>query len=589
MSCPDENTFLRYAAGRLPAESLTEMDAHLDSCPSCRKVFSSMAVTGAVASQSGGSLRPSTVTQSPDVLSGRYRLGTTLGSGGTGQVYAAEHLRTGRHCAIKFLSDGPASDPDAVERFSREARILGGLEHRGIVSILDFAEAEDGRPYLVMEWLEGEDLADRLDREGAQDWPTVRHLFRQLCQALREAHSHGVLHRDVKPSNIFLTRESDGSERAVLLDFGLAKSHATHEPTLTRTGAIMGTPAYMSPEQARGRPVDERTDVYSLAAVLYQMLSGEAPFWGSTFTDVLAQVLTDAPATLVPRKGSPIPAHVDAVIQVAMAKEPGLRHGSVAELEHRVLDEGAATTAPAGAGRRAKAPWLLAGGFAAALLLGIGVFLWQSPPRTAAPSDPVASATAVNRATTDAPQPDATATRAVPAPRADAGAPARPTDPQPPRSMNAAHMQRPMRARPRARATQPRTHPRTAPRVIAMGPAPRKAPWGTKGDPYITVRGMNGKPKHVRLSQLPATQRAHIRITAYMSRRDWKTCARIARNAPQTRMILYYSIHCHYMSGDMTRTKRLCAQYGKRYPKLLKNIMSCRNVVRGIRFPRPTP
>ena len=122
-----------------------------------------------------------------------------------------------------------------------------------------------------------------------------------------------------------------------------------------------------------------------------------------------------------------------------------------------------------------------------------------------------------------------------------------------------------------------------------MGPAPRRAPWGTKGDPYITVRGMNGKPKLVRLSQLPAAQRAHIRIAAYMSRRDWKTCARIARNAPQTRMILYYSIHCHYMSGDMTSTKRLCAQYGKRYPKLLKRIMSCKNVARGLRFGRRAP
>ncbi len=117
----------------------------------------------------------------------------------------------------------------------------------------------------------------------------------------------------------------------------------------------------------------------------------------------------------------------------------------------------------------------------------------------------------------------------------------------------------------------------------------RKPAWALRSDPYITVRGKDGKPKQVRLSQLPPAQTATIRITAYMARRDWKTCARIARKAPQTRMVLYYSIHCHYMSGDLASTRRLCAQYGKRYPKLLKNIMSCRNAAVGRRFPRPRP
>jgi len=584
MSCPDENTFLRYAAGRLPQDSLAEMDAHLDRCVACRKVFSSMAVTGPTAE----GRRDSTMSRSPDVLSGRYRLGAPLGSGGTGQVYAAEHLRTGRPCAIKFLSDDAAADPDAVERFSREARILGGLQHRSIVSILDFSEAEDGRPYLVMEQLEGEDLAARLDRVGALPWHTICQLFRQLCGALREAHSHGVLHRDVKPSNIFLTRDPEGTERAVLLDFGLAKKHALDEPTLTRTGTIMGTPAYMSPEQARGRPVDERTDVYSLAAVLYQMLSGKAPFWGSTFTEVLAQVLADPPARLAPRQRDPLPAHLDAVIQVAMAKEPGMRHGSVAELEHRVLDEIAPAGELPGSRSGSKAVWLLVGGAAAALLLGIGVFWLQPPPRTTAPQDPVVSATDAMRATTIAPRPDAHTARVVPATGADAGAPSR-VEPQTPPIGRAVRGQA-------ARRAQPRVHPlpvgkraRPSPRGTAVKPPPRRLPWGAKGDPYISVRGMDGKPTHVRLSQLPAAQRAHIRIAAYMSRRDWKTCARIARSAPQTRMILYYSIHCHYMSGDTQRTRRLCAQYAKRYPKLIQNIMSCRNVARGLPPPRLSP
>jgi len=603
MTCPDENTILRYLAGRLPEDGRLAIDAHLDACPACRKVFSSMALTDHTDSSAGAPPHAATLISHqqpppdrPNTVSGRYRILAPLGRGGSGQVYSAEHLGTGRRCAIKFLSDEAAADPDAVERFSREARILGELEHRGIVSILDFDEAEDGRPYLVMDHLEGEDLASRLERQGPLRWTEARRLFRQVCRALGAAHAQGVLHRDLKPSNIYLTPDDEGGDRAVLLDFGLAKHHTLPEAPLTRTGAIMGTPAYMSPEQARGRPADERSDVYSLAAVLYQMLTGEPPFRGSTFTEVLAQVLTDPPEPLARHTRHPPPAHLDAVIQIAMAKDPGLRHGSVAELEHRVLDETAPAAAPARPSSRAKAVWLVVGGVAATVLVGIGVFLLQPPPRTASPPHPVASATDAMRAPpTDAmrappvaPQPEGQAPRVVPAPGADAGSPAR-VERQTPPITAAARRSPPMRVRPRARPAQARQRPKPAPRVAAMVPAPRRLPWGAKGDPYISVRGMDGKPKLVRLSHLPAAQRAHIRITAYMSRKDWKTCARIARGAPQTRMILYYSIHCHYMSGDTARTKRLCAQYGKRYPKLVGRIMTCRNVARRWPPPRLSP
>lgn len=558
------------------------MDAHLDDCPACRKVFSSLAVVEHTDSGTQGAppgepahavtlvSQPPSTEDPPGTISGRYRILAPLGEGGAGEVFAAEHLRTGRRCAVKFLSDGAAADPDAVERFAREARILGELKHRGIVSILDYAEADDGRPYLVMEHLEGEDLASRLDRTGPLDWPEARRLFRQICGALKAAHAQGVLHRDLKPSNIYLTPDDDGSDRAVLLDFGLAKRHTLPDTPLTRTGAVMGTPAYMSPEQARARPVDERTDVYSLTAVLYQMLTGEPPFLGSTFTEVLAQVIADPPAPLATRapRTAIFPAHLDSVIQTAMAKDPGQRHGSVAELEHRVLDDPASApailAAPTSGPRHRRTGLVLAAGITAALALGVGVYLLQSPPPSKQRAHATAAAVTPDATAPVAVHPDAHVQRRAGLPSPDAALPP-PVTPRRRADRVTVPPPRPHRTAPRPHRTAPRPNPRD--RVTAR-PMTRPKP-GMNTDPTV-VALKGGKPTLMKLSQVPASQRAVVRMTAYMSRHDFKTCARIGRSSPQTERVLYYSIFCHYHSGDKARAKVLCDKWRKRYPKRWK-------------------
>ncbi len=617
VSCPDENTFLRYLAGRLPEDRGAQLDLHLDSCVACRRALSSMALSldsgllaPALSEQPG---RPATIAHSTELLDGRYILGEPLGQGGSGQVFAARHRRTGRPCAVKFLSDCAAADPEAVTRFAREARLLGELAHRSIISILDFAQTADGRPFLVMERLQGEDLAERLHRAGPMPWPTARRLFRQLCEALKVTHARGVLHRDIKPSNIFLTTDDDGSERAVLLDFGLAKKQTASEPTLTRTGAIMGTPIYMSPEQARGRSVDERTDVYSLAAVLYQMLTGLPPFDGSGFTNVLSQVLTEPPPELDPPAESGVPAHLDAVIRVAMAKDPGMRHGSVAELEHRVLHETPGAASIRGQPSEHKLPrWILPLGMAAAaLMLGLVVLWLQNEGRSADGAAPSGAGSSSPLARDTAPR------GALPGPMSDTranllsdrrGAGLGPTDPKAgldpttsddsdaspnPGVMGKARptpMRPPARRANRAPVRASRATPRRAPAAARGAGAGASATPGVAGgsssanapnagpDPYVTIAGPGGRPIQRRLSQLSAARRALIRITVYMSRSDWKTCARIARQAPQTRMVLYYSIHCHHMLGDRARVRTLCNQLHRRFPSQWKRTFACKGM-----------
>jgi serine/threonine-protein kinase len=273
------------------------------------------------------------------VLAERYRVERLLGEGGMGQVYLARHVRTGRRLAVKLLAPEAAGEAENVERFEREARALGGLGHPNIVGIHDFAETEDGRPFLVMDYLEGEELAERLERGGRLPWPQARRIFESVASALHAAHQAGVLHRDLKPGNLFLSRSPDGTERVVLLDFGLAKSVSREEARVTRTGIIMGTPLYMSPEQARGAELDVRSDVYSLAAVLFELLAGRPPFEGDSWTAILTALLVDPPPPLSQHVPTDLPAHLDGVIATALSKDPAFRPPDVASFAAQVLGE----------------------------------------------------------------------------------------------------------------------------------------------------------------------------------------------------------------------------------------------------------
>ncbi|MBX3245579.1 MAG: serine/threonine protein kinase [Myxococcales bacterium] len=289
------------------------------------------------------------------VLGGVYALEQRLGMGGFGAVYAGRHVRTGRRYALKVLrADRALLSPEARERFRREAEALASLGHAGIVAVHDYASS-DGIDYLVMDLLEGEDLASRLASRGPFALEEALRILDEVGDALSAAHRRGLVHRDLKPANIFLARLRGGpasdsgpprttqvDERAVLLDFGLAKS-VSGAPSLTASGEALGTPQYMAPEQATGEAVDPRTDVYALGAILYEMLTGAPPFDGPSPAAVLVKALT-MPA---PRLDSAaVPRAVADTVHRALSKDPDDRPVDVAELLAMLRGERRASAVP---------------------------------------------------------------------------------------------------------------------------------------------------------------------------------------------------------------------------------------------------
>jgi tRNA A-37 threonylcarbamoyl transferase component Bud32 len=255
------------------------------------------------------------------VLHGTWCIEALLGSGGMGAVYRARHVRTGRHYAVKTLLPDVRLSPDAVRRFAREAAAASSLGHAHIVAVHDFHETPEGIHYLVMDLLQGETLERRLSRVGSLPWHEAQRIALELASALCSAHDRGLLHRDLKPSNVLLAQMAGAPERAMLLDFGLAKPLDDASATrLTQTGAPVGTPLYMSPEQARGEPVDVRTDVYGLGAVLYEMVTGAPPFFDRTLAAVYARLLTESAAAPSRLARAPLPPGADPLLERALAK-----------------------------------------------------------------------------------------------------------------------------------------------------------------------------------------------------------------------------------------------------------------------------
>ncbi len=249
-------------------------------------------------------MHPSSTTGDPlvgVVLNGRYRVIGRLGEGGMGLVYEAEHIVLEKRVAVKVLRDESSSRPEIVERFRREARSATRIGHAHIVDIFDFGETPGGQSYFVMEKLDGEDLADVLAREGSIAPVRAVHIALQCARALGAAHAKGIVHRDMKPENIFLTTRDGQTDFVKIVDFGIAKM-TEMETTgtgdgrkLTKTGMIFGTPEYMSPEQAAGKPLDARVDIYALGVILYEMSAGRVPFVGDTFMGILTQHLFNEP------------------------------------------------------------------------------------------------------------------------------------------------------------------------------------------------------------------------------------------------------------------------------------------------------
>jgi Protein kinase domain len=268
-----------------------------------------------------------------EVLNGTYRVEAVLGAGGMGVVYAAQHLRTGRRYAVKTLLPDALLSPDAIRRFEREATAASALGHPGIVGVHDYNETPGGVHYLVMDLLEGETLEQRLARAGCLPWAEARRVALEVGAALAAAHDRGLLHRDLKPANIFLACAAAAPERAVLLDFGLAKPLSDAAASrLTASGAAVGTPLYMSPEQARGEALDVRADVYGLGAVLYEMITGAPPFLDKTLAGVYARLLTESAPAATSAARHPCPPEVDDLLACALAKTPRERFASVRDM-----------------------------------------------------------------------------------------------------------------------------------------------------------------------------------------------------------------------------------------------------------------
>ncbi|MFG3707265.1 protein kinase [Micromonospora sp. NPDC047670] len=276
------------------------------------------------------------------VLSGRYRLDERVATGGMGDVWRAKDLVLGRQVAVKVLLPALVSDPDFIARFRAEARIMAALRHPGVVQVFDCGEddlPDGGRAdYLVMEFVTGQPLSKRIEAAGRLDVGETMAIVAQVAQALHAAHLGGIVHRDVKPSNLLV--QEDGS--VVLVDFGVARS--TNVTSITSTNAVPGTALYMAPEQAAGRPVSGATDIYALGAVAYCCLSGSPPFTGDNPLQVAVRHLDDEP----PELPHDIPEAVRALVSRALAKDPADRFSSgaaMAEAARAAVSDPSAPTA----------------------------------------------------------------------------------------------------------------------------------------------------------------------------------------------------------------------------------------------------
>ena len=260
-----------------------------------------------------------------ELISERYELEELVGTGGMSSVYRAHDKLLERDVALKVLHEQFTAEGDYVERFRREARSVAQLSHPNIVTVIDRGE-QDGRQFIVFEYCEGENLKALIARKGPLPEREAVELALQIARALGFAHEHGLVHRDVKPQNVLL----NGDGETKVTDFGIARSLDVHGG-LTQTGTVMGTSDYISPEQARGSRVDAQSDIYSLGAVLYEMLTGEVPFPGDNFVSVALRHINE-PVPSVRARRPDVSPRLDAVVQRAMAKDPRDRFGSMDEL-----------------------------------------------------------------------------------------------------------------------------------------------------------------------------------------------------------------------------------------------------------------
>lgn len=325
-ACPSDETLALFSSGSLSAADVSRLRAHVDGCDDCRALLAELG------------RGPSAKVRAGDVLLGKYQVETVLGGGGMGTVLRARHLELGRLVAIKVMHGELLAHDDAARRFTREARAAALLKSPHAVRILDIDRLPVGVPLIVMEHLDGRDLASVVAEDGPLPIPLAFDYTLQAAEALAEAHAHGIIHRDLKPHNVFLTK--DGIVKVV--DFGLAKALPTsslrslESTSQTKTNALVGSPHYMSPEQIRAGDVDARTDVWGLGATLHHLLCGAPPFLAPNMYLLCARILAEE-APSIARKRPDVPASLERVVARCLAKAADDRYASMEQLSEALL------------------------------------------------------------------------------------------------------------------------------------------------------------------------------------------------------------------------------------------------------------
>jgi serine/threonine-protein kinase len=269
------------------------------------------------------------------ILAGKYRVEKVLGSGGMGVVVAAWHLELEQRVAVKFLHPLAMERADTAERFRREARSAAKIRSEHVARVIDVGIMEGGVPYMVMEYLEGHDISDEMQKHGMLPIADAIDFVLQAIEALAEAHAAGIVHRDLKPANLFIAHRADGTRIVKVLDFGISKSllgASVAELSLTRTSTLIGSPLYMSPEQMRSaKDVDTRTDIWSLGVIMYEMITGQPPYSGDSIPALCAALLSDTPMSMQALRAE-VPPELEAAVMRCLAKDRSERFSTVSEL-----------------------------------------------------------------------------------------------------------------------------------------------------------------------------------------------------------------------------------------------------------------